>query len=87
MIVIERRVDVQLISSDALRTYMQFRALTVRKLAKAAGCSPATVGHLRSGARKTCQPQTARAIAEALGAPVEALFVARLSNISREVAA
>ena len=87
MIVIERRVDVQLISSDALRTYMKFRNLTVRKLAKQAGCSPATVGHLRSGARKTCSPTTARSIAEALGAPVEALFVARSSNVVREAAA
>lgn len=87
MIATERRLDVHLISAEALRTYMQFRGLTIRRLAKEAGCHPSTIGHLHAGTRSTCRPTTARAIAKALNAPVESLFVVRSSIVRREVAA
>ena len=82
MIVIERRFEVILIDAGALRNYMRFRGFTVRTLAKQVDCSHATVGHLRSGKRRTCNPETAKAIAKALDCPVESLFAA---NVSREV--
>lgn len=87
MIRIEGRFEVRLISADALRQYMDFRGMTIRELATRAGCSHSTVGFLAKGTRKTCRPATARAIAKALDCPVESLFVAKVSKVSREVAA
>lgn len=74
-------------SPEMLRQYMEFKRMTVRDLAKVAGVSRATIGHLRSGARSTARPATARAIEEALGCPPSLLFEARSSKVSREVAA
>lgn len=71
-----------------LRQYMDYRGLrTVRELATAAGISHSTVGHLHSGVRSTCKPETASAIERALGAPPGLLFDPRSSKVSREVAA
>lgn len=80
----EVRFDVKLISSTAFRQYMSHRGFTVRSLAARVGCSPALVGHLRSGARDTTSPATARAIEKALDAPQGSLFVPRLSTVTRE---
>lgn len=75
-------------SPEMLQQYMDFKRMKVRDLAKAAGVSRATVGHLRSFARQgACSPQTARAIEEALGCPPGLLFEARSSKVQREVAA
>ena len=87
MIVIEGRFGVKLISADALAQYMKHRDHTVRTLAARVGVSPATIGHLRSGKRKTCRPQTAKAIEKALDAPSGSLFVGEVSHVAREVAA
>lgn len=96
------RFEVRLISSDALAQYMEHRDETVRslaaqvdretaKVAAKTGGKPtrsrALIGHLRSGARKTCQPSTAHAIEKCLGAPRGSLFVPKISRVSREVAA
>lgn len=87
MIKMDRRLDVRLISPDALRQYMKFRDYTIRSLADRVGVSRATIGHLvgPDPKRKTCRPETARAIAKALDCPVDALFVAKLSSVRREV--
>ena len=79
------RFDVRLISSRVLADYMAHRGETVRSLAQAVKVSPATVGHLRSGKRRSCRPATARAIEEALNAPPGSLFVAEVSRVSRDV--
>lgn len=65
--------------------YMDYKRLRVRELAKAAGVSRATIGHLRSGARTSCKPETAAAIEEALGAPPGLLFDPIASRVSRAV--
>ncbi|WP_343993079.1 hypothetical protein [Terrabacter terrae] len=89
----EVRFDVECISHLALAQYMNHRDMTVRSLAAAVrdrlkrrtpriSCSPATIGHLRSGARKNCRPEIAKAIEEALGAPAGSLFVPKLSTVS-----
>lgn len=85
MIRIEGRFEVQLISAAALRQYMSFRGMTIRQLALRAGCSHSTIGFLVKGTRKTCRPETARAIAQALDCPVESMFVPKVSKVSREV--
>lgn len=81
----ERRLEVRLISPQALRQYMAFRQYTIRSLAKRVGCSHSTIGHLTTGARKNASPRIARGIAEALDCPVESLFAPRRSSVQREV--
>lgn len=76
----------RLISPEALRQYMQFRHYTVRGLAAKVGCSHSTIGFLIKGTRKNTRPEIAYKIAEALDCPVDALFVAKVSHFSREVA-
>lgn len=79
----EGRFWVKLISAQALAQYMRHRDLSVRALARRVGCSPATIGHLRSGARNTCKSETAKAIERCLDAPAGSLFVLHVSHVSR----
>ncbi len=82
---IERRMWVRLISNDALKSYMQFRGFrSVNELAMRIGVSKATIGHLHSGARRTCSPKTARLIEEALQAPPNSLFIPEVTPVTRE---
>lgn len=85
MKVIERRLDVRLISSTALAQYMKYRDMSVRELADKVGCSRATIGHLRSGERDYVRPEWAKAIEKHLDAPKGSLFVPVLSSVTREV--
>jgi hypothetical protein len=80
----EVRFDVELISAAALAQYMTHRGETVRSLATKVGCKPATIGHLRSGHRRTARPEWARAIERHLDAPRGSLFVARVSSVQRD---
>lgn len=85
------RFEVLLISNEALASYMDYREFTVRGLASAVElitkekCSHQVIGHLRSGKRNTCRPETAKAIEKALKAPPGSLFVPRISRVSRDV--
>ena len=83
----EVRFDVQLISAQALAQYMLHRGFTVRSLAahvaRKTPCSRATIGHLRSGSRKTCSPEVAREIERCLDAPRGSLFVPKVSRVAR----
>jgi len=85
MLITERRFDVRVISSDALAKYMDHRRMTVRQLALRVGCSPATIGHLRSGKRDFVRSTWANAIEDALEAPRDSLFRPELSTVTREV--
>ncbi|MCO6632683.1 helix-turn-helix transcriptional regulator [Cutibacterium avidum] len=87
MIQLERRFEVRVISAQQLRWWMTYRDMSVRNLASRVGVSHSTIGHLRSGARRTCAPATAKGIAKALDCPIEAIFVPTSSIVSREVAA
>ena len=73
----------ELTSADVLASFMEYRELSIRGLAADAGLTPAMVGHLRSGYRKTCTPGTARAIEKALHAPPGVLFRPRVLIRSR----
>lgn len=76
----------QLKSNEMLKQFMEYKGIrTVRDLAAAAKVSHSTIGHLHSGARKTCRPETATAIEKALGAPKGLLFEPRASNVVRHV--
>jgi hypothetical protein len=79
-----RHLWFELVSPDVLISFMGHRDETVRSLAAkcvvkdAAGSKalhPSFIGHLRSGAKKTCRPETAKAIERALDAPPGLLFV------------
>jgi transcriptional regulator with XRE-family HTH domain len=87
MKVMEGRFEVRLISPEALAQYMKFRGFSVRTLAQKVGCSHSTVGHLRSGFRRVCDPDTAVAIERALDAPQGSLFVPKVLRIARDGAA
>jgi len=76
------RFWVRLISARVLADYMTHREETVRSLATKVGCSPSTVGHLRSGKRNTCKPAVAKAIEKQLNAPPGSLFVAQVSRVA-----
>lgn len=70
----------ELVSPQVLDQYMRFRGETNRSLAAKAGIGRGIIGHLRSGLRTTCSPKTARAIAEGLQAPLDLLFVAKVTS-------
>lgn len=71
-------------SPAALAQAMTFRSYTVRSLAVAVGAKHATIGHLRSGYRRTVDDKLAKRIAAAVQMPLDFLFVARPSNDTRE---
>lgn len=87
MIAQQWRLEMRLKDRRMLRQYMEYKRMRIRDLARAAGVSRATIGHLHSGKRKTCKTDTAARIEEALGAPPGLLFVASSSSVQREVAA
>lgn len=76
------RLWMRLISYQVLDQYMEFRAETNRSLAAKAGVSPATISHLRSGARNSCRPATARKISFALQVLPESLFLPEVTTES-----
>lgn len=87
MIQIEGRFEVRLISHLALAQYMKFRDETVRSLADQCGGPKlrSTIGHLRSGRRRTCSPELAKRVEKVLQAPPGSLFVPHVSRVAREV--
>lgn len=84
MVVEETRADVELVSPDALKTYMRFREESTRSLAARVGCSHSVIGYLTSGRRKTIRPEWARKIEKILDAPTGSLFKVRLTTVKRE---
>lgn len=73
----------RLTSPKALRGYMEDKGFTQERLARYAGLNHRSfIGHLLTGERKTCRPRTAELIAEALGVPLEALFVPSVTTDS-----
>lgn len=70
----------RLTSADTLRALMAQREFSVGRLARYAGCSKGFISHLTSGRRRTCTPQLAERIAEALDVPLPILFTPSTSN-------
>lgn len=58
---------------EQIRLAMTFKQFTNAELAFKAKMSASTVGNIL-GKRETCNPETAAAIAKALGVPTERLF-------------
>lgn len=74
-------------SAATLRALMQQREMSLGRLARYAGCSKGFVSHLLSGRRRTCTPQLAERIAEALDVPLELLFAPSTSHVRGQVVA
>ncbi len=93
----EWRFDV-IVNRDILVAHMDFAGYTCRTLAAAVeaelrktakagqkiGCSHSTIGHYRTGRRKNCDPNRAKAIAKALRTPISPLFLPVPSRVLSE---
>lgn len=71
-------------SPEMLRATMDRRGFTLARLARYAGCSKSMVGHLVTGHKKSCTPDLAVRIAEALDVPTELLFLPSSSTPRRQ---
>lgn len=80
-----RRVDVRLISTDALASYMRFREETTRSLAEKVGCSHGTIHNYMRGRVRNVPEKRAKAMCRILSVPVEALFAPTVSTVQRDV--
>ena len=90
MRVIERRLDVKLISPTVLRDYMEHRRLSLKGLADAVTAkgiktSKSTIGHLTTGHVRNTSRKRALAIAEVLDVPSRVLFTEEVSIVQRDV--
>lgn len=78
------RFEVKLISTEAFRSYVKHRGMTMKEIAFKAGCSPQLVGLLHSGKRTSCRPENAYRIEKALDAPKGSLFLETASTVTRD---
>ncbi len=76
----------ELANREGLVDAMERRGFSLDRLARYAGCSKGMVSHLTSGRRKTCSPQLAQNIAEALDMPLSLLFVPKVSTQQGRIA-
>ncbi|MEU7221138.1 helix-turn-helix transcriptional regulator [Nocardia iowensis] len=67
----------RLTSGETLRALMRQRGDTMDSLARKAGCSRSFIGQLCKEAKRSCTPELAARIAEALAVPSDLLFVSR----------
>lgn len=79
------RLATKLKSADLLDDYMVDREETNRSLAPKVGVSPATISHLRRGARTYCRLDVAKAIEKKLNAPPGSLFLREVIGGSQAV--
>ncbi|MGW9825104.1 transcriptional regulator with XRE-family HTH domain [Brevibacterium pityocampae] len=75
----------KLISTEAFRSYVGHRKMTIEEVAYRAGVSKALVGHLHSGKRNSCRDDNAARIERALDAPEGSLFLREVSTVTRDV--
>ncbi|QCW22229.1 helix-turn-helix DNA-binding domain protein [Gordonia phage ThankyouJordi] len=69
----------RLTSAETLRALMRQKGMSMARLARYSGCSKSFIGHLCSERKRTCTPQLASRIAEALSVPTEILFELKAS--------
>lgn len=72
-------------SPELLQAFMKQQAYSNARLARAAGCSRQFIWQLLKEERTTMTPHRAALIAEAMGCPVEVLFVARVASGSAHI--
>jgi transcriptional regulator with XRE-family HTH domain len=69
-----------LTSVDILRAFMKERDFNQARLARYAGCSRQFIWQLLQGEKKSMTPKIAMNIAEALGVPLQVLFVPSVAS-------
>lgn len=71
------------VQRQVLKQYLAYRGLSYAGLG--AACRPrvskSLIGHLASGERTTCSPESARAIEKALDVPAGTIFVPQVLNV------
>lgn len=70
-------------STERLRAFVGAepeKKMSQRRLARYAGVTPGFINHLTSGRRNSCTTLVAQRIAEAIGVPLEILFVPETST-------
>lgn len=73
-------------SKDTLRALMEQCGVSHRNLARYVECHHSFISHLTSGRRSTCEPQTARRIAEFLQVQQSTLFDAEVPSNKQMIA-
>lgn len=63
------------VNPGALKMALAFHNLSLRDAERRTGASRSIIGHLASGARKTCNPETAAKIEKGLGVPSGSIFL------------
>lgn len=71
-------------SPQTLILAMHSRQLSMRRLAAGAECSKSFISHLTSGRRKNVTPALAQRISEALGYPLEMLFMPVMTTVDKQ---
>lgn len=61
-------------SPQILKAFMDKKGFSMARLGRYSGCSKQMIGYLAKGTKSTCSEPLAKAIAEALDVPWEALF-------------
>ena len=76
-------------STERLRAFVgpePDKKISQRKLARYVGVHESFINHLTSGRRRSCTPVVATRIAEAIGVPLDILFVPALPNTGSSIA-
>lgn len=69
-------------SGDTLRAIIEQRKFSLSRAGRYAGCSKSFIHQLCTGEKKSCTPQLAERIAEALDVPIGLLFMLEESTNS-----
>ena len=88
------KLDIRLTNAELFAQLLQHNGYSVRSFTDAvenklirkrskATVSRSTIGHLRTGERKSCNRDVAAAAAELLGLPVTALFQSTVQTVTR----
>jgi transcriptional regulator with XRE-family HTH domain len=74
----------KLTSADTLKALMDQKGFNGERLGRYAGCSRQMISQLRNGSKKTCSPELATRIVEALQVPLDVLFEVSLPSKTRQ---
>lgn len=72
---VTRRAFTARVNPAALRMALNFRRYSYREMERRSGVSYSLIGHLVTGQRSTCNPETAAKIADALDVETSEIFM------------
>lgn len=74
----------KLTSAETLKALMNQKGFNGERLGRYAGCSRSMICQLRNGTKKTCSPELAVRIVEALQVPLDVLFEVSMPSVARQ---